>query len=120
MALKLIRLKSGEELIANVKEIFSKENNERPLAYMFEDPCVVAIEQNRDFLTEEGENSTDVGARIIMRKWLPLTDDVDHMVPLDWVITFANPAQDVVDIYNNRKPQETVEEQNDTDTLTEE
>ena len=103
MAVKLVRLKSGEEIVANIKEVFSKENNERPLAYVFEDACIVGLEQSKpEVLNEDAPHEENIETRIVMRKWLVLTEDKSHMIPLDWVITFANPAPDVLKVYEAR------------------
>ena len=98
MAVKIAVLKSGEDVIADVKEIIDKET-EKQLSLVFTNPYVVTVSKTTEtiFLTEE--NTNDNQASVNFTKWMPLTEDTDIMVPYDWVVTFINPHTDILNSY---------------------
>jgi len=115
MAVKFVKLKSGEELVADVKEVFKQKGDDRPLAYMLKDACILGVEQESqpELLNEDGTEDAIV-ARLVLRKWIVFTDDNEQVVPLDWVVTFANPSQDVINVYEKRMEVDRAEQVNTT------
>ena len=117
MAVKIIRLKSGEELVADVKEVMSKaDGGDRPIAYMLDNPCLIGIEQEQkpELLNEDGSED-QIQARLVIRKWIIFTNQTQQMIPLDWVVTFSDPTEDVLNVYNKRLEAEQVEQVNTTE-----
>ena len=59
MSIKIALLKSGEQVITDIKELLSED---KPVGYLFKDPEKIAI--NKPFLVQEDviDNSVDVGA----------------------------------------------------------
>ena len=91
MTIKLVLLKSGEDIIADINEIYTE--NEKLISYLFKNPCSVKL---ISFSPEvDGKNGYQIG----LNSWIPLTKDKEVLVPLDWVITMTNPIDKLLDMY---------------------
>ena len=96
MAVKIAVLKSGEDVIADIKEIVEKETDKQ-ISLLFENPYVVSIEkQDSLLLTEEAETPS---ANIHFSSWMPLTKETKIMIPHDWVVTIVEPHEDILNSY---------------------
>lgn len=97
MSIKLVLLKSGEQLISDAKELVSEE---KVRGYLLSQPQKVSI--NRPiFLTEE-KSLDDVNVEITFAPWILLTSDKDIVVPTDWVVTVVEPLNSVVKMYQEK------------------
>jgi hypothetical protein len=85
MTVQLVLLKSGEELIADVREIVDKET-EKQVSLVFINPHRV---------------SETFGDTLTFDPWLPLSASREFFVPYDWIVTITNPQQNIVDEFNN-------------------
>jgi hypothetical protein len=93
MTIKLILLKSGEDVIADVNEMYIEE--QKLIGYLFKNPCSVKL---RSFSPEsDGKNGYQIG----LSSWIPLTKDNIVPVPLDWVITMVEPIDRLFEMYEN-------------------
>ena len=103
MAVKLTILKSGEQLISDIKEMIS--DNEKVIGYLLKNPMnVFEDDSNQDeiLLQEEGDaspNSQDID--VVMTKWIRLSKTEDVMIPVDWVVTVVDPLDSLVEMYNS-------------------
>tara|TARA_B100000287_G_scaffold421459_1_gene462184 strand:+ start:1016 stop:1351 length:336 start_codon:yes stop_codon:yes gene_type:complete len=98
MSIKIALLKSGEQIVADVKELASGEN---PVGYIFKDPEKIAI--SKPFLiTESTEDVEDSSVEISLTSWILLTSDRELVVPTDWVVTFAEPLDSVTSMYKEK------------------
>jgi len=103
MAVKLTILKSGEQLISDIKEMIS--DNEKVIGYLLNNPMNVFEDdcnQDEIFLQEEGDapsNSQDID--VVMTKWIRLSKTKDVMIPVDWVVTVVDPLDSLVEMYNS-------------------
>ena len=85
MSVKLAVLKSGEDIVADIKEARDKKTQE-PIWYVFKNPIQVALVDVRDpekkLLMEERE---DQGKRkeLFFSPWLPLSADNEVIVPMN-------------------------------------
>ena len=82
MAVKLLRLKSGEDIVTDVK----KENAE------FTTVNVPAM------LVPMGGQGQQM--QMALAPWLPFSDDKEFTFPTDWILITSEPAQDIVNNYN--------------------
>ena len=94
MSVKLVLLKSGEQLISDAKELVQ---NEVVHGYLLNKPHKVTS-QKSIFLTEESDCSED-NVEIVFSPWILLTSDDDIVVPKDWVVTIMEPLQSVSEMY---------------------
>ena len=96
MSIKLAVLKSGEQVIADAKELVSEE---KVRGYLFTRPHKVVSTQPL-LLTEEqqGDNSLEV----TLSPWIILSADKEVVVPTDWVVTVVEPLESVVKMYEEK------------------
>ena len=109
MTVKLVMLKSGEDIIADVKEIKSEED---VIGYFFHDPLIVKMysPEKPVVLSEEGgvesehgttkEISSKVG--ITFYPWVPLSAEKKIPCSADWVITMVEPMQNLKKLYQEK------------------
>jgi len=86
MAVKLLVLKSYEDVIADVKEAMS---GERVIGYSLSNPFITRI-------NDEGSgNATSV----TFYPYIPLSKQKDILIPFDWVVTMVDPHDEVANSY---------------------
>ena len=91
MSIKLVMLKSGEDLVADVKEI---KSNEEVVGYYFDDPLIVKIfESEEPIVLNEGDSMKQYSSKIDVTfyPWIPLAKDVRIPCSADWVVTIVEP-----------------------------
>ena len=101
MSIKLSLLKTGEQLISEMKELVSDENDQ-PHAYMLENPHIVEI-KDRQFVTEEDKSKGgDFGIDVVMIPWIVLSKDKRMIIPIDSVLTIVEPLDSVTQMYEDK------------------
>jgi hypothetical protein len=93
MAVKLAVLKSGEDVVANIREIVSEEED-KTISYLFTNPYSVKLFTQMD--SDKKEYS------VSFNPWIPLSKDKDIVVPLDWVVCVVDPIEMVVESYEEK------------------
>jgi len=99
MSVKLAVLKSGEQVIAEAKELVSKDE-EKVRGYLFTRPHKVVTAQPM-LLTEE-EKQNDSSLEVTLSPWIVLSADKEVVVPTDWVVTIVEPLESVVKMYQEK------------------
>ena len=87
MTVKILLLKSGEDVVADVKEMVSPDD--KVIGYFLTKPCVIKLIPK----TEEKETS------ISMYPWMPLAKEKDIPLPTVWVVTMVTPIEKVDTMY---------------------
>jgi hypothetical protein len=100
MTVKLALLKSGEDVIADIREAISEETN-KLVSYIFSDPYVVKLTQPQ-VLMEDSEQPETRAYNISVYPWIPLSDDTDIAINPDWVVTIVEPAAKLKQSYEER------------------
>ena len=95
MSIKVALLKSGESVIADIKELISNDNI---CGYLFENPHIISYLEP-ELLTEQTETSK---LKISLIPWILITSDTKIPVRSDWVITMVEPIEDVKKIYEEK------------------
>ena len=98
MSVKLLLLKSGEQVISDVKELIRKDSD-KVYGYVLHKPHEV-VESKAVVLTED--SSHDRKLEITLSPWILLTEDKSMTVPNDWVITIVNPIKSVLKMYEEK------------------
>ena len=98
MTVKLVLLKSGEDIISDVTEMIvgeegSIENPKKVIGYFFDKACVVKLKEGQ----EHSENKS--AFQVSMFPWMPLSEDTKIPVPADWVVTMVEPKQKLKTMY---------------------
>ena len=96
MSIKLAVLKSGEQVIADAKELVSEE---KVRGYLFTRPHKVVSTQPL-LLTEE--QNDDNSLEVTLSPWIILSADKEVVVPTDWVVTLVEPLESVVKMYEEK------------------
>ena len=81
MSTQLALLKSGEEVIADIKEI-RQEKTDELISYLFKDPYCVKIKKSEVLV----ENEVRPKHELAYYKWMSLSEDNDIIVNRDWVV----------------------------------
>jgi hypothetical protein len=102
MTIKVALLKSGEEIISDIKEAFNKndQDQENFIGYQFQDPYQVIVEKYEVVDTDDEDGVSR--AKIKFMPWLTLSKEKKILVPYDWVVTFYDPLETVEESYLNR------------------
>ena len=111
MSIKLTLLKTGEQLISDMKELVA-ENQEYPHAYLLVDPHLVQINEKR-FITEEEKKNGDFGINVSLLPWIVLSKDKKMIIPVDSVLTVVEPLDAVIKLYEEKLENFKMEELND-------
>ena len=90
MTIKVLVLKSGEDVIADVQEMMS--SSDQVIGYFLNKPCVVKLQAK--------ETNNDVSVR--MHPWMPIARE--KMIPLstDWVVTMVTPVESIQEMYEKQ------------------
>jgi hypothetical protein len=77
MTVKLLLLKSGEQVIADVKEmLIGEEDSPRAVGYILNKPCVVVIRKPSSIENEVESNNIQVAPlKISLFPWMPLSKE---------------------------------------------
>ena len=90
MTIKVLVLKSGEDVIADVQEMMS--SSDQVIGYFLNKPCVVKIQAK--------DTNTDVSVR--MHPWMPIARETMIPVSADWVVTMVTPVEKIQEMYEKQ------------------
>jgi len=97
MSTKLALLKSGEDVIADIKEI-RQETTDELISYLFKNPYCVKIKKTEVLV----ENEVRPKHELAYYKWMSLSKDDDIIVNKDWVVCITNPLDSVKQNYEEK------------------
>ena len=95
MSVKLVLLKSGEQVISDLKELVA---DDKIYGFLFESPLVVNTDTGTLFLTEEGVNVPEK-LNVHLESWIALSADKQMVVPKDWIVTYVEPVKELLEMY---------------------
>ena len=98
MTIKFIVLKSGEQLISDIKEMaVGEEDDQKVVGYFLHRPCIVKM-KNPGVIDQE-KNKTKAGFEVTLIPWLSLTQDEVIPIPSDWLVTLVEPVPQLTQMY---------------------
>jgi len=104
MSIKLAILKSGEQVIADIKEYV--DETQRVVSLLFSDPYIVR------FLTPEllvegvmKNEESNVSHKVSFSPWIVISEDTSMTVPVDWIVTIVEPIGWVKKSYEEKMNQ---------------
>jgi len=98
MSIKLVLLKSGEQVVSDVKELVSDDNVR---GYVFNKPQ--RVQANRTLLLTEDENPAEErNVEITLSPWILLTTDDEILITPDWIVTIVEPLKSIVEMYQEK------------------
>ena len=103
MTIKLLLLKSGEDIIADVAEMaLGEENNpenpHRIIGYYLNKPCVIKMRDPRELEQDGREHRSGYSVSLFPR--MPLAKDERIPIPADWMITMVTPVTKLEEMYS--------------------
>jgi len=110
MAIKLAVVKTGEQIVTKVEEMLLED---KVVGYFFIKPCLVETSDPK-VNEETGKASFDIK----LSPWIPLGKGIRFPVPLDWIVTFIDPVDELYKMYTVDILRETEETQEQSIILT--
>jgi len=92
VTVKVVLLKSGEDVIADIEEMVV---GEKVVGYFFNYPCSVKLTGN-----EPAKDRSRSPFKLRITPWAPLAKDQKIPVVADWVVSIMEPIDDLLDMYN--------------------
>lgn len=99
MTIKIALLKSGETIISEAKELVYKESEDsenQVYGYLFTKPKKINL-NSPIFLAEDSDQESSV--QVSLTSWFLITNDESFSIPKDWIVTFMNPVDKIVEMY---------------------
>ena len=93
MSIKIALLKSGEQVVSDIKELMSED---KPVGYLLKDTETLTI--NKSFLVSDSDTSVEIS----LSQWILMSSDRELVVPRDWVVTLAEPIDSVLKMYKDK------------------
>jgi len=93
MAIKLLLLKSGEDVIADVKEMVVED---KVVGYILHHPARAKL--IGDSYVKEGNDLTPF--KLQLTPWMPLSKDKKVPLVADWVVTITEPVDQLSKMYS--------------------
>jgi hypothetical protein len=99
MSIKLALLKTGDTIIADMKELVVKDKVEGFLLYL---PHKISITKSVLITEETNSQNDDVPVEVTLSPWILLSSDSKIAIVSDWVVTVVNPLESIIDIYKEK------------------
>ena len=95
MSIKVAVLQSGEQIIAEMKEIVSEDKR---IAYLFHQPQKVVL-NNQIVLSESNDKSS---VEVTLAKWILISDEDAVPVSVNQVVTLVDPVASIKKMYEEK------------------
>ena len=95
MSIKVAVLQSGDQIIADMKEIVSED---KPIAYLFHKPQKVVL-NNQIVLSETKDKSS---IEVTLQNWILISDEDDVPVSVNQVVTLVDPVSSIRKMYEEK------------------
>ena len=95
MSIKVAVLQSGDQIIAEMKEIVSED---KPIAYLFNQPHKIVL--NNQIVLSENKDQSSV--EVTLAKWILISDEDDIPVSVNQVVTLVEPVESVKKMYEEK------------------
>ena len=103
MAVKLAVLKSGEDVIADIREMMVGDEDTPPeqkkvVGYYFIKPCAVTLKNKAIDVNESADDSFELK----LFPWCPLTKNDAIPMNTEWVVTLLEPVDKLKEMYETQ------------------
>ena len=100
MTIKLMLIKSGEDIIADVTEmVVGEEEEKRVIGYYLDKPCIVKMRNPNVLGENEQQGVKKAGFEVSLFPWMPLSKEEKIPIPADWLITMVEPVTKLKEMY---------------------
>jgi hypothetical protein len=97
MTIKLLVLKSGEDIVADVQEMVVED---KVVGYFLNKPCIVKM---ANYTPVEDEETTEKKRKnayqVKFYPWVPLAKDPMIPISMDWIVTMVEPMDKLTKLY---------------------
>ena len=102
MAIKLAVLKSGEDVIADIREMMvgdedTPDDKKKVVGYYFIKPCGVTLKNKAIDVNESADDSYELK----LFPWCPLAKNDAIPMSTEWVVTLVDPVDKLREMYEN-------------------
>ena len=94
MTVKLVLLKSGENIISDIKEGFFED---KLVCYLLENPCTVSVNGSYRVVGEDDSRENKVS--ISLTPWPSFSKEITIELITDWIVTITNPKDELKSMY---------------------
>ena len=100
MAIKLAVLKSGEDVIADIREMMvgdedTPDDKKKVVGYYFIKPCGVTLKNKAIDVNESADDSFELK----LFPWCPLAKNDAIPISTEWVVTLVDPVDKLKEMY---------------------
>ena len=100
MSVKIARLKNGEDIISDIKEVYSKDTN-KLAGIQLEDPYLVSIIEDTANMFREGDAPFKrSNPKLGLYPWVPLSNDRTIFIDPSELLCVYDPHEQVLEQYN--------------------
>ena len=100
MTIKLLLLKSGEDIIADISEMVAGEGErKRVVGYFLNRPCVIKMRDPNLINPDSEDSAQKAGFSVSLFPWMPLSKEETIPVAADWIITMVEPMDKLNEMY---------------------
>jgi hypothetical protein len=100
MTIKLLLLKSGEDMIADVTEMsYGEEEDRRIVGYYLNKPCIIKMRDPNVIDGQSEGRKRKAGYEVSLFPWMPLSAEDSIPIPSDWVVTMVEPTIKLKEMY---------------------
>ena len=97
MTIKLLVLKSGEDVVADVQEMVVED---KVIGYFLNKPCVVKMTNYTPIKDDETDEQKQKNAyQIRFYPWVPLAKEPIIPLTMEWVVTMVDPIDKLTKLY---------------------
>ena len=103
MSVRIVRTRNGEDVIADLYEVTTKEEKDKAIAFQLVHPYNVYVtdDGSPELLIEgDGEIQKTSSPELEFTPWAPLAKDRKIMLKLEEVVTAYETFEEVIDKYN--------------------
>jgi len=99
MTIKVVLMKSGEDVIADIKEMVSPDKH--VVGYFLTKPCVIKMSNTDNITPEELDSKSEKKSEfsVTMYPWMPIAKEKTIPVSADWVVTMVTPVDKIYQMY---------------------
>lgn len=97
MSVKNVVLKTGDQLICDIKEGFV---GEQLVCYQLSTPCSIVVNESVNY--ETNEDGTTDRLRVALFPWPQLSAETEIKIAIDMVVTIVEPTQDLKTLYTEK------------------
>ena len=116
MTIKVLVLKSGEDVLADVQEMMSSNNE--VMGYFLTKPVVIKLQTTGTPTQEELAPASQKGSElsVTMFPWMPIARERSIPLSTDWVVTMVTPVESIQEMYQKQVLEDGKETDQTTDS----